>query len=1408
MTDESANNELNGSNMDTFIKHKESKPAIIKKSSELRRIDTRQTVMMEERIEENTLDDLGKIEEAKKHRSANRPLHKIKDFNSNVNFCRCCNLPCEEKGIIEPFKFCDNIDNFAECGLGVSLYFYFFQFASVVIFVGICVLAISMMVFNHHYTKGINRVCNNNYRKLNRNDLIFCEGFITAANQSLNIYNRFNDWILRFTSDNVEVYQLLHDNITSNSKNTKHVLINYSILNFCLLLTIFILNIFYLIFIAANSQKAKLLNFSIRDYTVLIANAKHILVEYLDTKQRENPKFLKNSQQLVENTADFINYVNEYIRSDRSLTDLKINNINMCYNLGNYIDLRDEYEKCIKKIFRIKNDPKIIELNLKEGNLFQNRCYYNIPLSFIGINCIYFKGKPLITLQKQKSDLEKQIEFEVENIQLITENNFTGYMFISFNRIKDKEIILNRYPNNFFDMIIYFFKNIKYYLCCCCLSKGEEIKISKIKGIDVDDPPEPEDLYWENFKYTSRQRVLRIILVFFLCLIIIGLSFLLVLGFTVVQNKYIENDKDINLFVKYLLSLIITIIISVLNAVLEVVLTKFTLVERHLSRTNSYLSLSIKMTILTFFNSAIVPLWSKQIIVKKKVMYDYNIDRNILLVNDMFILFVVNAIVTPLFWTFNVPYLFKKFRIWLLERKKEPDKNHYMTQKELNKLYELPDMKISYKYSYIAKTLAMTLFYLPIFPMGFIISFIGFIFGYLLELYNFTHLYKRPDMLDEIITKYYADYFIIILFIGSIGDYFFFYDIFPNNKMSLANIIIFGVLIIIPYTKFINCNFVGIDKSEYHNFPLSEVYFTFYNDYQRQNPFTKKVGLLNYLTELKKNGYLSNNAYHIAEKNIENLNLMEIYYGITRGNIPIVTQSVMANTNNRKSIAGQNIRQSVVAPNIRDDMREKVKKQKYFDSQIIHMFSSKNSRKFDYPIDFPMDTIIEEDEDKAQTKDKLINAYNNPLAINMGLGPLPLDVNIYSSIPLTKSFNKLDTKEVNIFKNNLKYSRYLDEKKNKNKDTDIDYIKSKSDYITPKYKSKKKEVEKKNDEDIYLGVSENRMSNTSSKLEDIKESKNLMQFHSSKSSNLDLDTKSYGMRQNNSNQFQVQDQNQINNVPQNQYNEDESEEEKNNDMPYKSNIGTNNGIPYNSSSNIINNTDMESNSNLGNKNDININDESNIQIPQCDENNIPYNSSILENNNNENDNQNDKSNYDNTNNNYNGIDITNNSQKNSLNNQNNNDINNDTQSINDDNLNALFNTSSKPEKNNTNIIQDTSRQNDKIPLGEESIKDNNMNNNDINENSNDIKLSQGINNNNNNDNQDIMDEHNFPYNNENNEYNNENNENNYNIEDNNENNNIVNVNEEEGNEPENNDKGFNSTLSNNFSNEKGNDDFI
>ena len=537
------------------------------------------------------------------------------------------------------------------------------------------------------------------------------------------------------------------------------------------------------------------------------------------------------------------------------------------------------------------------------------------------------------------------------------------------------------------------------------MNEGEKIKYYKIKGIDVDDPPEPEDLYWENFKYNGRDRFIRIVIFFLICILIIGVSFCIVLGFTYWQNKITANEKNINLFVQYLLSLFITIITAILNAVLEYFLEKFTFLERHLSRTNYYLSLSVKIAIFTFLNSAVVPLIAKELAVKKRIQdISYNIDRNNLIVDDMFVMFLVNAFITPIFWTVNIPYLFKKIRIYFLEKKQNPNQSHYMTQKQLNKLYEYPDMYISYKYAYLAKTTAMSLFYLPIFPMGFIISFLGFILGYFLELYNFTHLYKRPEMLDESITKAYTDNFIIILFIGGIGDLFFFYEIFPNKGFSIANFVIFLVLIFIPYTKFLKCNFIGEKKkSEYYPKSLTEVYLDFYSDYQRQNPFTKKLGLRRFLDEFKKEGNLSDNAYQMAKENLEKLNLMEIYYGIRRGNIPIIHQSVMANRNNC-SISGKdiNLRKSLVRNNIRQSFQERQEKQRYFDYQMNLIFKPRQSNLesiMEEPDKYPMDTM----ENDIDTKDRIVNLYNHPFGINMGLPPFAMDYNIYNTVPLNES---------------------------------------------------------------------------------------------------------------------------------------------------------------------------------------------------------------------------------------------------------------------------------------------------------------------------------------------------------------------------------------------------------------------
>ena len=962
-----------------------------------------QTVLMEKIIQNKSLDDLGEVEKAKKHRSANRPLNKLKNLNKNVNFCFCCNLPCEEKGLVEPYHYCDNVDKFSNCGLGVTFYFYFIRFSIVVLFIAICVIAISMTIFNKHYTKGINRVCNNIYKKNKENNISLCSGYITETEENINSNSGFvNDWILRFSSDNIKIYYLLHQRIT-NTKNAEDVIINYSILNFLLLITLFAINICYLILINA---KTKIITheLTIKDYSILISNTKYVVIDFLNQVSNQQNKKLTMSKICDSENVEFHKYMSEYIKSDKSLEDIKINKINLCYNLGKYIEDKDKHEECKNQIFKIENDKHVKEINNKKGNYHEKRRYYNMCFSEYGIYCIRCEGRDIETIKNRKKELEEKLKLEEKNLKDISEANLTEYMFVSFENIEDREKILKEYPNHFFGKALKFFKNIKFYLCCCCLNEGEKIKYKKKMGLDVEDPPEPEDLYWENFQYSRRERLCKLFVSFFVCLMIMSIDFCIILGFTVLQNKIMDEQKSINLFVKYLLSLLITLITTGLNEALEYFLELFTTREHHISKTNFYLSFSIKIAVFTFLNSAVVPLLAKELVVKKRMKdIGYNLNRNNLLVDDMFVMFLVNAILTPAFWGYSFPYWRQRYKIYRIERHKVPDDHHYMTQRELNKLYECQDMRISYKYAYLAKTASMTFFYLPIFPIGFFISFGGFILGYLLELYNFTHLYKRPEMLNEIIFKSYTENFVIILFIGGIGDLFFFYEIFPNRAMSFVNFFLFLILIFIPLAKFFVCDFIGEKKRS--EVPLSKKHFEFHIDYERENPITKNSGLIKYLKELKKEDLLSSNMLEMAIENINNANIMEIYYGIAKGNIPRNHQSKMANSN-FKSILEKNVsrKNSLATSNIKNSIQNK-NQPKLFDNLIKTIFESRISENnyIEHPINFPMDTIMEEDNIENK-KDRLIESYNNPFMMdNMGLGALPFDEKIIKNLPLTKS---------------------------------------------------------------------------------------------------------------------------------------------------------------------------------------------------------------------------------------------------------------------------------------------------------------------------------------------------------------------------------------------------------------------
>ena len=282
--------------------------------------------------------------------------------------------------------------------------------------------------------------------------------------------------------------------------------------------------------------------------------------------------------------------------------------------------------------------------------------------------------------------------------------------------------------------------------------------------------------------------------------------------------------------------------------------------------TNYFLSFSIKLTILTFFSSVLIPYLSSN-------YYDEQLNHNILITN-CFTMFLSNSFFIPITWTINFDFFLKKIRIYIIHKK-----NKKLPQDELNSLYELLDMDISSKYSYVTRTLLMGFFYLPIFPLGLGICFIGFIFSFFLEKYNFIKRYKKPIMLNSRIYEVYSNFFVINLFTVSLGDFLFLKDALNSNFWVNVNIILFGALLIFPYNNLLSIDLIGINEGDIkQGEKYEDSFYNFFNDYERNNPITKKIGIKHFLDKLIEKVLITKNDYDTILENYEHMNLLEIYY--------------------------------------------------------------------------------------------------------------------------------------------------------------------------------------------------------------------------------------------------------------------------------------------------------------------------------------------------------------------------------------------------------------------------------------------------------------------------------------------------------------------------------------------------
>ena len=826
---------------------------------------------------------LGNIELAKIHREANSPLKKIGEFDDKIEFCNCCGNPRLKEGIIEQYKYSDSTDDFIQNGQAIPLYFSFYIYSIFILAIAFLSISLPCLIISYNTSKELNKICNELYEK----GIVIdeCKIYLDHAD-NIEDENKSNfNFILDFSGLNIKNFRIIHSILTSNPNiNLDDIFVNFSVLNFIGIWTILLIYLGYIILI---NNKAHILDIDIlspKNYSIMITGMDGFfsylkkqtnflsIMKKPDIKgKNENEPIQTSERELIdENTITgvkmFENLFKEKL-SELFLDEKKVYNIkkvNICFKINKYIELEEKYEKC-EDMSLLKYTPYQEKKNYKVTK--SQQAFYYSPFMDLNIH-ICERKKKLDEIKKEKRELEKEIEDLLEERKEITMEKFAGAVIVSFNTIKEKEEFLNKIPNSLFIQLVKMICKLRYFFCFCCIDKIDNSNfVMKHLKIKITEAPNPKDIIFENIEFTQREKTYRVVGINMISLILIGIGFAAILGLQNLQ-MYV-NKKDYNKIIYYIISICITIVSSVINIIFEELLDMLTKHEKQNSIGNYYLSYSIKLTIFSFAIKGIIPL------VAEKILGTTNYE---ILITNMLTMFLVNSVLSPLIWTFNLNpnYWIRKLEVHLIE--KDSKKYLNFNQKKLNEIYEKCDMNIAEKYSYIARTILMTFLYISIFPFGVLISLGGFILSYFLEKYNFINNYKRPEVLNNSIYFFYIKNYVVFIFLIGIGDYVFLSDVFTNKGWSYVNIIFSGILIIIPFNYFLNIDFIGFNEREINHKTYEELYLDFDHLYERINPMTKIDGDKEFLEKMYEMGKITEEEKDNYLRNIKNINLMNIYY--------------------------------------------------------------------------------------------------------------------------------------------------------------------------------------------------------------------------------------------------------------------------------------------------------------------------------------------------------------------------------------------------------------------------------------------------------------------------------------------------------------------------------------------------
>ena len=811
--------------------------------------ETRRNVRKDFRYKE-PLEEPGSIYNAEVHGSAARLL-KVHRITKYVKFCRDCYLPQETPGVVVPFNW---FDEQLDYGIGIFLYFYYIKFLIVMALICAGLSSVSTIVFSKDYASDIKDYCGkylttrNTLRFLSNDNANYtfadltndCSKYVSTNSTDDETFKA--DWLSDMSCYNLDTYYNVfkYQATLDQRDNINPVILDYSFMYFLTGITVLIANFLFIQIVSLFSEYEDYKATTPADYAVLVRGV---------PKPNGDEDIQEPLKRLVQDI-------------ERFTVPLEIYDIIPCLKIDPIYRIAEKKFKEETKIYHVNHFEKQIKLN-KENNFDKDHQHYFEKQLFV-----LDKKIPVENIQKKITEYDGKLA-ELEKDYNENPNKYNGgTFFVIFKKIEQKDQFAKFFPSSYFLKLMwnirYFFENI---ICGGCINEGRRDRTRLKLSLEVINDVEPFEVMWENMGFSRCERNFRLFLsiLAFIVLIVITLGIIIALNY--LQRKIKEKQKD---FWNYVISLLISIILAITTAVGKLIFKKLTFMEKIEIKTNYFISFSLKLTLFSFLTIAVLPVISNFI---------FGFSGNDILVNNLLMIFITDIFLPPVLFYLGPDLaikLFKRSNARLELKNVKLEKSTY-TQGELNEIFENPEMDICAKYSYINNVFLTSLFYMSIFPIGMIFGFGALVFTYISEFF-YIGMYKRPEVLNSSLCRFYVSNFKWSIFIFAIGNYIFLAPINKDQRTSwsLINLIVFFVLCLIPYQAF-KFHTLGETEGRAKQESYEDNYYFFSTDYEKLNPMTKKKGYTNYFNKLMTDKIVDPREGNRIINKIQNTNEMTGY---------------------------------------------------------------------------------------------------------------------------------------------------------------------------------------------------------------------------------------------------------------------------------------------------------------------------------------------------------------------------------------------------------------------------------------------------------------------------------------------------------------------------------------------------